>query len=133
MIDCAVISSTLDHREANASVLKFIYDLLHTGRVDLSWFTVHFSVYNEVHPPFFLGRSKEDKPDFGVRQAILVPIKDEYGPKLLDTWIKAAIFQLPSYTYIDIGDIIYELMSYERTVVCHWLEETLKGNLITQK
>ena len=56
-----------------------------------------------------------------------MPVKDTYGPKLIDTLINAAIFQLPSYTFIDIGDIIYELMSYERTIVCRWLEETLKG------
>ena len=43
---CAVEASSLHHREANASVLKYIFDLLHVGR------------------------SKEEREDFAERQAL---------------------------------------------------------------
>ena len=43
---CAVEASSLHHREANASVLKYIFDLLHVGR------------------------RKEEQDDFAERQAL---------------------------------------------------------------
>lgn len=32
IIDCALMACSLDHRDANVSVMKFFYDLLHCGR-----------------------------------------------------------------------------------------------------
>lgn len=32
IIDCALMACSLDHRDANVSVMKFFYDLLHSGR-----------------------------------------------------------------------------------------------------
>ena len=32
VMECALHAAALDHREANASVMKFFYDLLHAGR-----------------------------------------------------------------------------------------------------
>lgn len=31
IIQCAIAATTLDHRDANCSVMKFIRDLVHTG------------------------------------------------------------------------------------------------------
>ena len=46
VVACAVEASSLHHREANASVLKYLFDLLHVGR------------------------SKEERQDFAERQAL---------------------------------------------------------------
>lgn len=43
VIDCALMACSLDHRDANASVMKFFYDLLYSGRM-LQVFI--YSVYN---------------------------------------------------------------------------------------
>lgn len=32
IVDCAIMACSLDHRDANSSVMKFFYDLLHSGR-----------------------------------------------------------------------------------------------------
>ena len=32
ILDCALMACTLDHRDANASIMKFFYDLIHLGR-----------------------------------------------------------------------------------------------------
>lgn len=32
ILDCALIACSLDHKDANGSVMKFFYDLLHCGR-----------------------------------------------------------------------------------------------------
>ena len=31
IIQCAIAATTLDHRDANCSVMKFVRDLIHTG------------------------------------------------------------------------------------------------------
>lgn len=32
IVDCAIMACSLDHRDANSSVMKFFYDFLHSGR-----------------------------------------------------------------------------------------------------
>lgn len=32
IVDCAIMASSLDHRDANSSVMKFFYDFLNSGR-----------------------------------------------------------------------------------------------------
>ena len=32
VVECGLMSTSLEHREANASVMKFFYDLLRAGR-----------------------------------------------------------------------------------------------------
>ena len=103
VIECALMSLNLDHKDANGSVMKFIFDLLHAGR------------------------SKEEREDFDLRAAIIHKIRVEYGSRVVDGLVKAAIFYLPTYTYQDIGDILLELMLLDRASVCHWLESSLKG------
>ncbi len=104
IVECALLSVYLEHRDANASVLKYLFDVLHAGR------------------------SKEEREDFAARQAIAAQIRLKYGEKLVDSLVKAfSVHQLPTYTFHDIGDVIYELMLFDRTVVCKWLEDALKA------
>ena len=76
---------------------------------------------------FHLGRSKEERDDFELRSAIVHHFSLEYGSRLTENLIKAAIFYLPTYTYQDIGDILLELMLLDRTSVCHWLESAIRS------
>ena len=45
----------------------------------------------------------------------------------VDCLLGAALFSLPSYTYQDVGDVLFELMLLDRVSVCHWLEASLKN------
>ena len=93
----------MDHRDANDSVMKFFFDLLHSGR------------------------SKEERNDFKERSAFVKHLREEYGAKLTDCLLRASVFSLPSYTFHDIGDVLFELMLLDRPTVCVWLEASLKG------
>ena len=93
----------MDHRDANASVMKFFFDLLH------------------------FGRSKEDRNDFKERVAFVKHFREEYGSKMVDSLIRATVFNLPSYTFHDVGDVVFELMLLDRPTVCVWLEASLKS------
>jgi len=103
ILECALLSINLEHRDANASVMKFFYDLLHAGR------------------------SKEDSQDFSVRSRLIKTLHTEYGEKLLDSLIKAVVTTLPSYTYHDIADVIHEALHHDRKLVSSWLESSLKS------
>ena len=103
ILECALLACNLDHKDANGSVMKFIFDLFH------------------------LGRSKEDREDFDHRSAIVHRFRLEYGSRLTNNLLNAAIFYLPTYTYQDIGDIFLELMLLDRPSVCLWLEAALKS------
>ena len=103
VMECALIAASLDHKDANASVMKFFYDLLHAGRV------------------------KEEKEDFEERAQLVMKTRADFGAKIVDSLVRAVVFDLPSYTYRDVGDVLFELMLLERTSVCVWLEETLKA------
>ena len=89
ILECALLSATLEHRDANASVMKFFFDLLHAGR------------------------TKEDKEDFSTRSKLIKTLHTEYGEKLVDSLVKAAV-TLPSYTYHDLADVIHESLLHDR-------------------
>merc|ERR1719291_1341726 len=103
VLECALLSATLEHRDANASVMKFFYDLLHAGR------------------------ARESAADHSVRSKLVKSLHAEYGEKLVDSLVKAAVTVLPSYTYHDIGDVIHECLLHDRESVCKWLETSLKS------
>lgn len=56
-----------------------------------------------------------------------IAILPSFLSRLVDTLIKGTATNLPSYTFTDIGDILFELMLYDRPPVCLWLEATLKA------
>ena len=70
--------------------MKFFYDLLHAGR------------------------TREDNPDFEARSHLIKSLHSEYGGKLVDSLVRAAVTTLPSYTYHDIGDVIHECLQHDR-------------------
>ncbi|KAJ9580259.1 hypothetical protein L9F63_004072 [Diploptera punctata] len=104
IIQCALLASTLDHRDANASVMKFFYDLIHSGR------------------------NNENHEDFEGRKNTLVKgIVRENGQALVSNLIHASVFCLHSYMLSDVADVIIELMLYDRAAVCQWLELAVKA------
>ncbi|XP_069128619.1 transportin-3-like [Argopecten irradians] len=100
---CAIAACSLDHRDANASVMKYLTD--------------------------FLGCAtrKEDKEDFAVRQNIVKTLLTEHGQALVNALINGCIFSLPTFMTVDIGEVIYEIMIIDRPVFCKWLEVMLKS------
>ena len=101
IMECSLVAVLLDHKDANGSVMKFIFDLFH------------------------LGRSKEEREDFEERSGIVQQLMGEYGPRITDRLMNATIFYLPSYTYHDMGDIFLEIMQLDRASFCTWLESCL--------
>lgn len=85
LVTCATQATQLDHREANVSVVKFLFDLVHSGR------------------------RHSDAVDFAERKLLVRNTMNQHGPNLISMLIYGVIFQLPTYTISDIAELLYEI------------------------
>lgn len=85
LVSCASQATQLDHREANVSVVKFLFDLVHNGR------------------------KHNDSSDFAERKTLVKCILNQHGPNLISMLVHGVIFQLPTYTISDICELLYEI------------------------
>ncbi|KAL4659483.1 transportin-3 isoform X2 [Arapaima gigas] len=114
LIQCAIAATTLDHRDANCSVMKFIRDLIHTG------ITSNVSGSSAS----LLSATHED--NFEVRKRLVAQAMDQHGQQLVTQLIHTCCFCLPSYTLPDVAEVIWEAMLFNRPMFCRWLENALK-------
>ncbi|XP_041355041.1 transportin-3-like [Gigantopelta aegis] len=103
LLCCAIAACSLDHKDANASVMKFLTDFIKCAH------------------------EKEDREDFQLRKTQVIGLLNEHGQQLVHASVNACIFCLPSYMIPDVADVLYELMLIDRPTFCVWLETTLKA------
>ncbi|KAJ8373759.1 hypothetical protein SKAU_G00043390 [Synaphobranchus kaupii] len=103
IIQCAIAATTLDHRDANCSVMKFVRDLIHTG----------------------ITNDHED--DFELRKQLIGQAMEQHGQQLVTQLIHTCCFCLPPYTLPDVAEVVWEIMLFNRPTFCRWLESALKG------
>ncbi|XP_063222525.1 transportin-3 [Bacillus rossius redtenbacheri] len=103
IIQCALLACTLDHRDANASVMKFFFDLVHCSR------------------------THQEHADYEVRRQLVCDIINENGPALVNNLVQACVFCLHSYMLSDVADVIVELLLHDRGAVSQWLEAAIKA------
>lgn len=102
IIQCALLSCNLDHKEANTSVMKFFQDLIRSGRT-----SEH--VENEL-----------------VKNLVL-QIVGEYGQQLVNNLLHACVYYLHTYMLSDIADVFVVLMETDRAAVGRWLEAAVQN------
>ncbi|XP_064535375.1 transportin-3 [Drosophila montana] len=83
IFQCALIACSLDHREANSSVMKFFVNLLTWGRSS-----------NQRH--------SECRP-------LVIELATQHGGALVMNLIQASVFQLHSYMLADVAEVLTEL------------------------
>nr|CAD7435051.1 unnamed protein product [Timema monikensis] len=103
IIQCGLLACTLDHRDANASVMKFFFDLIHCGRIH------------------------EDREDHELRQKLVGNIIQENGQALVNNLVQACVFCLHSYMLTDVADVFMALMQHNRVNLSQWLEIAIKA------
>lgn len=116
LFQCALASSSIDHREVNSSVMKFLYDILRAGR--------------QHH--------EHDRPHFQDSSTIVRQLIEKQGQVLVSTLIHSSVFSLSSYMLPDVADVIYELVQFDNQKMPIWLQEALRAFLnqntgLTQK
>lgn len=103
ILQCALLACTLDHKEANLSVMKFFGDLIHCGR------------------------SGTKSADFEMRKALIGVIFRDYGQQLVSNLLTACVFYLHTYMLCEVSEVFVELMETDRNAVGQWLENAVKN------
>ncbi|XP_068611179.1 transportin-3 [Brachionichthys hirsutus] len=103
ILQCAVAATSLDHRDANCSVMKFVRDLVHAGVTN------------------------DHEEDFEVRKQLIGQAMEQHGQQLVTQLMHACCFCLPPYTLPDVAEVLWEIMLFDRPTFCRWLENALKG------
>ncbi|CAH1407920.1 unnamed protein product [Nezara viridula] len=102
ILECALSCIPLDHRDANSSVMKFFYDLIHAGMTN------------------------EDHEDFALRQRLVQNIIQEKGSDLVNNLLTASVFFLQIYMLSDVADVLMELILLDKQAAGRWIEQSLK-------
>lgn len=102
ILQCALLACTLDHKEANLSVMKFFCDLIHCGRSGLK------------------------SSDFEMRKALISSIIHDFGQQLVSNLLTACVFYLHTYMLCEVSEVFEELMKLDRNAVGQWLETAVK-------
>lgn len=97
IVQCALLSCTLDHRDANLSVMKFFYNLLNGGRPDQD----------------------------AVRQHLVHRIIEMNGKELIRNLLYASVYRLHSYMLSDVADVIIELKAIDNERLSQYLRNAL--------
>uniref|UniRef100_A0A8C3PN08 Transportin 3 n=1 Tax=Calidris pygmaea TaxID=425635 RepID=A0A8C3PN08_9CHAR len=103
ILQWAIAATTLDHRDANCSVMKFLRDLIHTGVAN------------------------DHEEDFEVRKELINQVMNQLGQQLVNQLLHTCCFCLPPYTLPDVAEVLWEIMQIDRPTFCRWLENSLKG------
>ncbi|XP_050757296.1 transportin-3 [Gymnogyps californianus] len=103
ILQWAIAATTLDHRDANCSVMKFLRDLIHTGVAN------------------------DHEEDFEVRKELISQVMNQLGQQLVNQLLHTCCFCLPPYTLPDVAEVLWEIMQIDRPTFCRWLENSLKG------
>ncbi|OXB56065.1 hypothetical protein ASZ78_013147 [Callipepla squamata] len=103
ILQWAIAATTLDHRDANCSVMKFLRDLVHTG----------------------VANDHED--DFELRTELISQVLRQLGQQLVSQLLHTCCFCLPPYTLPDVAEVLWEIMQSDRATFCRWLENSLKA------
>lgn len=102
VVQCALAACSLDHKEANASVMKFLYDMIHSGR------------------------SKPELPSYAERRNMVGSLLSSQGQQLVTTLIRSATLVLPTYLLSDVAETLYELLQFDRQALSTWLQNALQ-------
>lgn len=97
IIQCALLACSLDHKEANTSVMKFFYDLV--------------------------GVAQSANEERKVMRGIL----DEYGQQLVTNLIHACVFYLHTYMLSEVADVLVEMLHMDRETTGKFLGNALES------
>ncbi|KAL0267137.1 UNVERIFIED_CONTAM: hypothetical protein PYX00_009490 [Menopon gallinae] len=104
ILQCALMACSLDHRDANASIMKFFCDLVFSGK--------DCTEINDVEKH---------------RRQLVSAIIQSHGKQLISNLIEASVFSLHSYMLSGVADVLMEVLENDRNAVNQWLEAALKS------
>lgn len=102
ILQCGLLAASLDHKEANMSVMKFFHDLLNQGQ------------------------SGHASPDFAERHELMKGILGQFGQQLVTNLLQACVFYLHTYMLSEVADVFVQLLDFDRESTNKWLANGLE-------
>ncbi|XP_041987745.1 transportin-3 [Aricia agestis] len=99
VMQCALLACSLDHQEANSSVMRFLNDLVCAAR--------------------------SSRTDQEVQRLVNETI-DTYGEQLMHALLEAAVLHLHAYMLDDVAEVVVELVRLQRARGVDWLGSALR-------
>lgn len=110
VMQCGILSTHLDHKDANSTVMKFFYDLIHNNRM-----------LSEKDAK----KKANHEEDFELRHGLMKDIVSKHGQALVSNLLHACVFSLHTYMMPDVADVLYELLAVDRQVSNQWLQDAI--------
>lgn len=114
IIRCALLACTLDHKDANLSVMKFFYSLLNCGRHHSS------GKSNSDNNPTVAATNAQ-------KQHLVHQIVQAHGEALVVNLINASIYYLHSYMMSDVADVLLEIKQIDAQLLNAFLKTALES------
>ncbi|KAG6461264.1 hypothetical protein O3G_MSEX012527 [Manduca sexta] len=87
VIQCAILATSLDHREANSSVMRFLYD--------------------------FVRAANCSRPEKQQIKAVADELLNTYGQELMYALMEASVIHLHAYMLSEVGEVVVELVRWQ--------------------
>ncbi|CAH2077182.1 unnamed protein product, partial [Iphiclides podalirius] len=101
LLQCAALASRLDHRDANSSVMKFLYDLLRCAN------------------------DADAQPDKRQIKELADEALSMYGEELTYALMEASVLHLHPYMLGEVGEVLLELVAWQKARHLPWLHSAL--------
>ncbi|XP_022802202.1 transportin-3-like [Stylophora pistillata] len=101
-IQCAIVASTLEHRDANLSVMKFIKSLVSCA-------------------------TEKSRNDIQERLSLVQKILAVHGQNIMTGLIQACAGALPSYMVMDVSEVLWEFITFCPEETSKWVEVALQS------
>uniref|UniRef100_A0A2P2I2C8 Transportin-3-like n=1 Tax=Hirondellea gigas TaxID=1518452 RepID=A0A2P2I2C8_9CRUS len=103
IVECGLQACLLDHKEANAAVLKFFQDLL------------------------MCGLKSYDVETKGARTELIVTIMNVHSQTLINNLITGVVYVLPPYMHHEVAETLYQLGLFDRPQLREKLHQKLQS------
>lgn len=113
IIQCALLACTLDHKDANLSVMRFFYSLLNCGRPQQQNHHHHHNNSTNNNHHHHSNNESAQNPVLNAlnaqKQQLVRQIVQQHGQALIVNLMQASIYYLHSYMLSDVADVILEM------------------------
>ncbi|KAJ2950305.1 hypothetical protein O0L34_g11671 [Tuta absoluta] len=100
VMQCSLLASSLDHRDANSSVMKFLYDLVKAAN-----------------------STRQDKQQI---KALATETLVSYGEAVTHALISASVLHLHSYMLGEVAEVLLQLIAWQRSNGVDWVQTAVQ-------
>lgn len=100
VLQCAKLACSLDHREANSSVMKFLYD--------------------------FVRLANKPRVDKAQMKALTDAALCQHGEEVTYALLEASVIHLHSYMLAEVAEVLLELLEWQRNARVDWLQTAVQ-------